>query len=361
MPALHARNDSGANMGLIILLAIAGLLLIIIFVALVFFVLRWRRAARKQPVPSSHQLLTVKPKRVEKSYPGHRRTSSESMGLLLQKPSASGAPQVQAQPYDLRPPQYNYVGADEDPNMGPRTDSGRSTPSARPPAPPALHVSIPPSASAPPPERIYQPNVEQTPLDSSDTDSAYSELSASTRMHTVDFASPPPPVPALPQHLRLHNELHAQVRGDAIDRPQYTFTPARTETVDLSSPSSESPFPSPNLYPGLRSELPPEEPPLVRGHTVVVSNLLKSRARHLADTPQRSGTRTSHIERADSIRAAPPLSPNESIPETLESLVDTLEYYNSQPIESPQSPDDAMSVYSYETVGWSLPDPEHPR
>ncbi|KAF7359046.1 hypothetical protein MSAN_01245500 [Mycena sanguinolenta] len=269
MPTLQARGafDFSANIGLVVGLAIVGLLLIITFVVLVISVLQWRRAARKQSVPSSHELLTAKPKRVEKFYPVHRKASSESMGLLLQKPSTSWAPQVQAQPYGLHLPQYSYVGAeDEDHNVDPRIESGRSTPATRLPIPLALRVSIPQPAPAPPSERLSQPSVEPSSLGSSDSESAYSALSASTRMHTIDFASPPPPVPALPQHLRLHNEQQAEGRRDDPDRPRYISTPARVETIDLSSPSLESPIPSsPDPYPRPRSELPPEEPPLVRG------------------------------------------------------------------------------------------------
>ncbi|KAJ7700672.1 hypothetical protein B0H17DRAFT_1046323, partial [Mycena rosella] len=109
--------------------------------------------------------------------------------------------------------------------------------------------------------------------------------------------------------------------------------------------------------PPRRPELPPETPPLERGNTRAVAELLKSRAKRVSDAPQRSMTRTSRIERADSIREAPSPSPSPS-PSSFSpssfygttdsaAFTDTLEYY-SHPTDP--GDDDAMSVSSYDTV-----------
>jgi hypothetical protein len=175
-------------------------------------------------------------------------------------------------------------------------------------------------------------------------------------MHTVDLVSPvppPPPVPALPTYLRARTD---------------TELPSDSEDLPIPTP----PSPAPVLPAFLRplSELPPEEPPLARGDTIVVAGLLKSRAKRLRGTAvERSMTRTERIERADSIREAP--SPDEETAQrqwrrpplpvpthtaTVDSaysvdsvytytrsdsvdvdasFADTLEYYTSQPLTSP--------------------------
>ncbi|KAF7353902.1 MFS general substrate transporter [Mycena venus] len=317
-----------------------------------------------------------------KSYPGHRKVNSEAMGLLQSPPSnwppTGRPPQMLA--YDLPPLQdnvgYSYGGGeDEDYDLGPRIQSGPIA-YTRPSPPPELHVSIP-SAPNLPSKRSYQPPAVHPPSPpspaSSDSESIYSErsASASTRMHIVDLASPPPPVPALPQHLRRpRDELQPEGPVTTPSRP----ASARMDSIDLASASPSSPFPALPQYLRPRSELPPEEPPLARGDTIIVANLLKSRAKRLANAPERSLTRTSRIERADSIKEAPsPVSPDEqderpwrgaqstrqqplSTPTrnmTVDAdgaFADTLEYYASQPIESPRFSDDAMSVSSSETV-----------
>ncbi|KAJ7237744.1 hypothetical protein B0H12DRAFT_1138508 [Mycena haematopus] len=381
MPALQARasSNSSLNIGLILGLVVVALALIVLLVVLAISISKRRRTARNQSAPGSHERLTAKPGRVEKVYPGHHKTNSESMGPLLQDTSVNWVPQVRTQPYAQRLPSqgepgHGYRGGRDEDQLGPRVESGRPI---RPSPPPDLRLSISKAVPTPPSKR---PNVEPDSPDSSDSGSMYSQRSASAsvsvRMHTVNLASPPPPVPALPQHLRLRSEPQPKVRGDVADRAASASasTLSRMDDIDLSSPSS--PIPSLNQYLRPRSELPPEEPPLVRGDTILVASLLKSRARHFQNAPERSGTRTSRIERADSIKEVPsPLAespgvqdawqrtrplPSPTSTRTIsvddadvdanESFADTLEYYISQSIDSPRSPDDAMSVSSYETV-----------
>ncbi|KAJ7792751.1 hypothetical protein B0H14DRAFT_3498831 [Mycena olivaceomarginata] len=205
--------------------------------------------------------------------------------------------------------QYSYAG--EDYELGPHvTESGPITYAQRSP-PPGLRLAIPESPPKQPAKPLYQkveleqqqhPPSSPAPVsaDSCDSESIYSErsASASTRMHTVDLASPAPPVPVLPQYLR---------------RPSCPDTVASLDS-DL-SPSPSSPIP-PSHTRFLRplSELPPEAPPLAQGDTVLVSHLFKSRAAKRGSGPERSFTRTPRIERADSIREAQlPVSAEESL------------------------------------------------
>ncbi|KAJ7142112.1 hypothetical protein C8R43DRAFT_1238219 [Mycena crocata] len=315
MPAIAARDSSQSsspNITLILAIVIGAMVLIVVFVALTIPIIRQRRAARNQPAPSNLEQFMSKAERekvFDASYSRHHHSeSSDSTGPLLEDPSdwAPAGRQLRIQPSDL-PSLPDNAGDSYD--GGHKT--GPITHSREPP--PGLRVSIPQSAPIPASKwvsELRKPS-PSSPV-SSDSESMYSERSASTtRMHTVDLSSPPPPVPALPQHLRL--------------------------------------------------SLPPEEPPLARGNTVVVATLLKSRAQRLAKAPERSLTRTSRIERADSIteapspeeerrRTRPPPLPMHSLSvDANGSFADTLEYYTSQPLESPSSHSPG-SVSSYDTV-----------
>ncbi|KAJ7221427.1 hypothetical protein GGX14DRAFT_558921 [Mycena pura] len=170
-----------------------------------------------------------------------------------------------------------------------------------------LHITIPQipqttSASTSKSQMHYHPHAQQQPEpkhqqqqpsaltpSSVTSGSIYSQPSASTttrlrtQWHTVDLSTPPP-LPPLP--------------------PRFLFSPP---------PEAPRPrLPSPPDEPRLRLQLPPEELPLVRGDTVVVAGLLKSRARRSADAPQRSKTRTAQIERVGSITEIPSPLPSES-------------------------------------------------
>ncbi|KAJ6606023.1 hypothetical protein DFH09DRAFT_1269127 [Mycena vulgaris] len=330
MPAIDARDSSeaaGPNVGLIVGLILSALVLILAFVALFIPILKRRRAARNTPPASTLEEFMSKAERErvhEKFYPGHR--NSDSMGPLLED-APNWAPtgrQIRIPRSDL-PPLPDNAGHsyddDHDQDLGPQMKTGPITYTH---APPGLRVLVPQSAPVPASNWLEQPRTAPPPSPdspaSSDSESMYSERSASTRMHNIDFASPPPPVPALPEYLRP------------------------------------------------RTELPPETLPLARGDTVVVAGLLKSRAKRLPNAPERSMTRTSRIERADSIRSLSP-SPTDERPEQPRrtrgtqrapppplptavrndgSFDDTLDdYYTAQPIDRD---DDAMSVSSYETV-----------
>ncbi|KAJ7753418.1 hypothetical protein DFH07DRAFT_513880 [Mycena maculata] len=335
MPAIKARdssestNSSVPNVGLIVAIAVGAVVLILVFVALLISILKQRRAERLATfVPSTVDDFMSKAERervLEKSYQAHR--NSDSMGPLLEDAPnwAQGGRQPRVHLSDL-PTLPDNVGAsyeEEDQDLGPHIRTGPITYSH---PPPGLRLTIPKSAPIPTSKWLYKPRTEKEPSPSSpdSSESEYSQRSASTnRMHTIDLASPPPPVPALPEHLRP------------------------------------------------RTSLPPEEPPLVRGDTILVAGLLKSRAKHMLE---RSVTRTSRIERADSIAEAPsPRGEREKRPrrargsrppplpmETLsvdadESFAEpldaeTLGYYASQPLESPLSPDETSSLSSNDTI-----------
>ncbi|KAJ7041904.1 hypothetical protein C8F04DRAFT_111043 [Mycena alexandri] len=337
MPAIQAR-DSSKTIGLLVGIIIGSIVLIIGIVVLVLSLLKRRRTVRYAPPPSTLEEFMSKAQRERQNYLGHRNNDSvgsESSGPLLHQ-TRHWEPQLPAQPSGLPPlrdnARYSYGAGDEDHELGPQVHAAPTTSTRSPP--PGLHVAIPQSSAPIPTKSVDLPPLDDSPasLYSADSDSMYSQRSASTRMQTVDLSSPAtrspaPPVPALPQYLRP------------------------------------------------RSELPPEEPPLTRGDTVIVATLLKSRAKRLTGAPERSGTRTSRIERADSIREAPsPTSADEptehqrswrrvkALPvhtltaesaysadsvDPSESFDETLEYYTSQLIDSPASP---VSVASYDTV-----------
>ncbi|KAJ7310605.1 hypothetical protein DFH08DRAFT_898609 [Mycena albidolilacea] len=323
MPALQARDTkSGPNVGLIVALIVGALILIGVLVAVLIFMLKRRRAARNESPPGTHyEQFSVKTRR---SYPGHDKNNSESMGPLLQDAAPSNwVPQHHVQ--------YSYGG--EDYELGPHvTESGPITYVQRSP-PPGLRLAIPESPPKQPAKPLHQkveleqqhppPSPAPASADSCDSESMYSErsASASTRMHTVDLASPVPPVPVLPQYLRRPPAAPLVPVPDVTrPTPAPTSTPASRSDTDASLDSDLSPSPSSPIPPShtrfLRplSELPPEAPPLARGDTVLVSHLLKSRAAKRGSGPERSFTRTSRIERADSIREAPsPVSAAESL------------------------------------------------
>ncbi|KAJ7765671.1 hypothetical protein B0H16DRAFT_1717589 [Mycena metata] len=382
MPIIEARDlPPGTNTGLLVAIGVGAVVLvglIILAVMLVVSIIKRRGTTRYAPPPSTleefmHKAQRERPQRERANYAGHRHNGSESSGPLLYQPQwdpqlpvqpsgppprrddvgysrndgseSSGPllyqtpwePQLPAQPSAVREnAPYSYGPDDEDHELGPQVYAAPTTSTSTQSPPPGLHVAIPQSSAPIPPKSADPPPPDDSPASlysAADSDSMYSQRSASTRMHTIDLASPvprspAPPVPTIPQYLRP------------------------------------------------RSELPPEEPPLTRGDTAIVATLLKSRAKRLtsqgnAPGPERSGTRTSRIERADSIREAPsptsiyehqrlwqrarapahtltadsaysadPVDPNESFGETLE-------YYTSQLIDSPASP---TSVSSYDTV-----------
>src|SRR5262249_2481252 len=123
---------------------------------------------------------------------------------------------------------------------------------------------------------------------------------------------------------------------------------------------------------------PPETLPLARGDTITVAHLLKSRARRLDPTPQRSLTRTEHIERVGSIRdvpspiqsdsdddsrprysrrlraSRPPRLPMHTLSVDSESgFGETLEYYSAVPgvdFTASEYSEGTVSASSYETV-----------
>ncbi|KAJ6567071.1 hypothetical protein B0H19DRAFT_1139315 [Mycena capillaripes] len=337
MPALNARDSSGSspNTGLIVALVVGALVLTVVLAALLILIFKRRRAARVTNLPpSTYKQFMSHAERNQTLYSGHRK--NDSTGPLLEEtPMANWIPgrheRMQSSDLPSLPPNnvvHNYSSdEDEDHELGPPMQTVGPITYIRP-SPPDLRLSIPlPQSASNPPKGRYQAPTERPPSPASPASSSseYSEYSASasTRMHAIDLASPPPPVPALPAYLRP------------------------------------------------RSELSPEEPPLVRGDTVKVAGLLKSRAKRAAKAkaPERSMTRTSHIERADSIKELPtpssesPDEPEErswrarSPPPPLptrtmtvdanDSFADTLEYYTSQPFASPHSP---QSVSSYDTI-----------
>ncbi|KAJ8095982.1 hypothetical protein PM082_015203 [Marasmius tenuissimus] len=128
---------------------------------------------------------------------------------------------------------------------------------------------------APPPKFSRESIPVHTDSDS-DTDSAYSQGSASTRLHG-DFSTHrneiPPPVPALPDYLR---------------RP--TVTMPMTESTTQAQGEEEE-------------ELDENGNPLQRVPTILIAGLLKKRARRSGSggPPTRQLSRVSRIERSDSI------------------------------------------------------------
>ncbi|KAJ7819042.1 hypothetical protein B0H14DRAFT_2837471 [Mycena olivaceomarginata] len=284
MPALQARDTkSGPNVGLIVALIVGALILIGVLVALLIFMLKRRRAARTNPRPAP---IMSSPR----SRPGDLtldmiKTTANPWDPLLQDAAPSNwVPQHHVQD--------SYGG--EDYELGSPTSPTRENPCTR-------RWSW--SSSTPPPSPAL------ASADSCDSESMYSErsASASTRMHTVDLASPAPPVPALPEP-----PTAPLVPVPNATRPAPTSTPASRSDTNASLDSDDlSPLPLVPYPPSHTrfllplSELPPEVPPLARGDTVLVSHLLKSRAAKRGSGPERSFTRISRIERADSIREAP--------------------------------------------------------
>ncbi|KAL0569837.1 hypothetical protein V5O48_012125 [Marasmius crinis-equi] len=136
-----------------------------------------------------------------------------------------------------------------------------------PPPPP------PPPARAVLPEPAADDDVESD-YSASDTESAYSQFSASTRQQREFFRdeAPPPPVPPLPEYLR---------------QPQIPITiPGPTE---INAEQAEE-----------EEELDEEGNPIKRAPTILIANLLKKRARRSGE-PTRQSSRVSRIERSDSI------------------------------------------------------------
>ncbi|KAJ6630377.1 hypothetical protein B0H10DRAFT_1984374 [Mycena sp. CBHHK59/15] len=336
MPALKARDSSessGPNLGLILAIVVSALVLIVVLVALFLPIYKQRRNSRNQPPPSTLEQFMNKAERErirEKSYPGHR--NSDSMGPLLDEQTnwSQAGRQLRVNSVYIPPLPDNvrdFHGGDddEDHDLGPQMQTGPIQYTRDPMRSPPLRLSIPQTAPIPTSNWAYQPH--ESPASAGSTESSqsmYSERTASTaRMHTIDLTSPPPPVPPLPEHLQSQNQ-------------------------------------SPWRPHGL---LPPDEPQLARGDTVVVARLLKSRAKRLAGTPERSVTRTSRIERADSIReiVRTPSPPDDQrlrppplpLPSDAEAaFADTLAYYTSQPIDSDspvRSPDGTISASSYNT------------
>ncbi|KAJ7684300.1 hypothetical protein DFH06DRAFT_3290 [Mycena polygramma] len=343
MPAIEARGSTSApNTGLIVALIVGTVILAGALAALLIFFKRRRDARAKAPSATLDRWVAKgeRERILEGLYTGHHNRDSAGL-LFLDTPSWTPGRHVRVPSDDLADKVAHNYGSDgdEDYELGPRVETAPMQ-YIRPSPPPDLQVTIPKSPPSPPKQRSQAPP-ERPPSpsspDSADSASMYSERSAtlsavSSHMQTIDLASPATPVPALPAYLRP------------------------------------------------RSELPPEEPPLFRGNTVVVAKLLKSRANRLSNAPERSLTRTvSRIERADSIKEAPspesaeeqekarpwrtrnkrPVPPLPLPTHTLStdtsqyspvpnnpSFNETLEYYTSQPI-SPRSPD---SVSSYATV-----------
>ncbi|KAJ7063721.1 hypothetical protein C8F01DRAFT_1134088 [Mycena amicta] len=289
MPALTARAASSSpspstiNIILIVALSVAALLLVSVIVAFVLPLCKSRRAARKQsppPVTTLDEFMSKAQREHirEKAYATHRQNRSvgEDTPLVVD---------------DVRQ------------HLLPLESISRGEgPSSRELLP-GLRIVVPAAKTT----KQSSPGSPQSGMSS---DSEYSQRSAGTiaarnreRMQTIDLASPPPPVPALPAHLK--------------PKPQpLPLISSRKSEVLLSEPmtSPQTLTLDDTLYLGLRSELPPETPPLVRGDTVTVAGLLKSRARRLDNGNEssihRSQTRTSYIERTGSIKEAP--SPTDS-------------------------------------------------
>ncbi|KAJ7221429.1 hypothetical protein GGX14DRAFT_669705 [Mycena pura] len=359
MPTITSRSapePSGPNFALILALVVAAIVLIVVLLALVLPIVKQRRAARRKPVPSTLEEFMDKAERKRvrhEAFTVHGHNSGDSVGtpLLHDAPhpfvAMPAGRHSRILPLNLPPPlpdniarSYGDGDSDDDDDPAPQVRTGpigRTRADARPPG---IRVAVPQSAPIPnlnikrrsQPRAQAQaaqpapaPAIDTSEFDSdSDSDSVYSQRTASivrrgTRMNTIPLS--PPPVPALP--------------------------------------------PSPSHFPPPRSALPPEDPPLARGDTIVVSSLLKSRARRLADgdrgstrLPRRSKTRTEHIERAGSITEIPsPQSDSEEdewdAPRDPRLSVDgrfseTLAYYTSQPVDG--NADGTMSVSSYETV-----------
>ncbi|KAJ7290228.1 hypothetical protein C8J57DRAFT_1492954 [Mycena rebaudengoi] len=271
MPVIEARTSSetsSSNIGLIV--AIVAALVILSLILLSFFTPLFKKLRARR-----------------RSYTGHRYSASSH---LLGEHSSSSHAGHQLQSPDL-PMQEVPVDEDDEYELGPRVEPRDFTSS------PPLRVSIPQPPSIPTSHSSHVAPASGLPSAAS-SDSVYS---ARSPMPTVGLASPPP-VPALPAHLRL---------------------PLTT--------------------------LPLEEEPLSRGNTVVVAGLLKSRAKRLGRTATRSDARTSRIERANSIKEAlspiersptrPPL-PMRTVSNTMDSppntsFAGTLDYYTFQSIHSP--------------------------
>ncbi|KAJ7500440.1 hypothetical protein B0H11DRAFT_782359 [Mycena galericulata] len=330
MPAIDGRDSSESsttNIGLILGIVVGAIVLVIVLIALLIPILKQRREARNQPRRSTLEEFMGKAER-ETAYLGHNK--SESTGPLLEDAPnwAPGGRQPRIQLSDLPtlPANVGNNYDDEDElQLSPQMQTGPASYIRE--TPPGLRLSIPYSAPMPASKGLYQPPAQHAASPSSpgssDSESLYSQRSASTyRMQTVDLASPPPPVPPLPEHLR-------------------------------------------------RASLPEEESPLARGNTIIVANLLKSRAKRLAQAPERSDTRTSRIERADSIKEAPdsgvqpeerrrkrrprtrpPPLPTETLSVDSDgSYAETLKYYTSQPIGlAARSPDETSSLSSDGTI-----------
>ncbi|KAJ7283354.1 hypothetical protein C8J57DRAFT_1292257 [Mycena rebaudengoi] len=384
MAVIRARDSSSdTNLALILAIVAGSIVLLAVLLALFIPIFKRRRHARNAPPPSTLEQFMGKAERervLKKSYKGHQR--DPSAGPLLDGPSnwPQAGRHLRVYPSDLHPLPDNVAGSEDDddddayelepriqtypepymrdpmpspplrhfiPQSAPVRASDQSPAAAvaassdsyelEPSIPttpepymldpvpsPSLRLFIPQSAPAQTSDLIHQSPAATVSASSDSSDSMYSVRSAPTRMHTVDLTSPPPPVPALPTYLQ---------------RPYIS--------------------------------LPPEEPPLSRGDTVFVGNLLKTRAKRL----ERSNTQTSRIERADSITEAPSptdsspteqklprrtrrtrpqpqptatLSVDDVVPNQLESFAETLDYYESQLIESHPS-DGTASDSSYDT------------
>ncbi|KAJ7490908.1 hypothetical protein FB451DRAFT_1361628 [Mycena latifolia] len=292
MPAITARDSTAAkdpNVALILGLLFLALVLIGGLALLGVRILKRRRAARTEPIPSTIDDFIGKPPR-EKSYIGHSRSLSDSSTGPLLAEAPFWVPPVGRQPRAPRAdlpllPANAGTSDDEDHELRAIQTGPITYPRAFPR--PGLRVGIPQSAPVPGPattyRRLYHPELPGRTASpppaspASDSDSMYSALSAPpSGTHTIDL-TPPPPVPPLPEYLRMQT----------LTAPPPPPVPELPEDIRL------------------RSELPPEAPPLARGATRVVAGLLKKRAKRAAKTPERSMTRTSRIERAGSIMEAP--------------------------------------------------------
>ncbi|KAF7295870.1 MFS general substrate transporter [Mycena chlorophos] len=336
--ALAPRNSNSnpssspsVDIGLVVGLSIGAVVLLVVLAALLLPSWKARRGrASKRPMPTTLQEFMSKAGPYAGYQQQHRREDSfvENMPLVAPQPFRP-PPAPQPEPYN--PPR-------QPPGLG-------------------LHVVIPEAHAPTAPLRYARrpPSPElESPDSSASSESEYSQRSASTRRaKTLDFVSPPPPVPPLPANLQQPE--HMQKRRKSSRRDKAKATQAKPEPEPLPQVNedeaialtADTPMLNSSLHLGLQSELSPEASPLSRGDTVVVAGLLKSRARRLENSHiERSMTRTSVIERAGSIREGQ--SP-EDVPEHRASAYwrprlpptkvlsveseDSLDFYETTPVE----------------------------
>ncbi|KAF7314990.1 MFS general substrate transporter [Mycena indigotica] len=324
MPALSARSTPTINVALAVVCTMAGIALVAILIAVAFRVVVWRRSGRAPrprvavtPPQTSplQEFMSITPFTSTTPF-----TNAAQREELYEKPweidhrqdFSTGSAVGQGKPLvvDQRLPVYY----DDSVPLMQRQESSNSAHEPlpiviSPPTSRKLHPLVipqPPSSEPlpivipPPPSREPHPLVIPEPQtyepSPSSSDSEYSQRSAGAmtarniqRLQTMDLASPPPPVPAIPAHLTRQGKERAVTEEE---EEELITSPTLNDTLHL----------------GLRSELPPEAQPLSRGDTVNVSTLLKSRAQRQSNSSvQRSQTRTSYIERAGSIKEVPEL------------------------------------------------------